>query len=172
MKKEKIYTITIACICFALWFMPLETFHYAYVFTIRCFFEGAKTGWLLTPEYTGEWLVVIGGIIAITLSMVHFFIDKLSTKIISTVSSIAYVIMWLIQLFAKFPSRVPVYTYFDSGANILWLLLYFILLLAIIVLTALQYLQYLPPRRPTKAERLEAKIDELQKQVDELKKGE
>lgn len=172
MKKEKIFTIIIASICFALWFMPLERIDYAYSFTPLLFFEAIQSKEIFTPIFLGELLIVILGIIAIALLIVHIFADKLLTKILSSVSSFAYVIMWLIQLFAKFPSRVPVYTYFDSGANILWLLLYFILLLAIIVLTALQYLQYLPPRRPTKAERLQAKIDELQQQVDELKKGE
>lgn len=171
MKKEKIYNIVIACICLALLFMPLETFNYAYVFTLRLFFESAQSGGLFTPVFLGELLTVFLGIIAITLLAIDIYTNKLSTKILVTASSLTYVIMWFVQIFAKFQSRTPVYKYFVSGSHILWLLLYIALLLTIVVLNVLRYLQYLPHRRPTKTERMQAKIDDLQQQIDELKKG-
>ncbi len=170
MKRNKIYNIVCAIICFLLWFMPVGH-GIGWISAITCFISTAQIGWAFYPEYIRETLLILFGILAITLLVVRIIKENFLTKCFASVGISMYVVMWLIALFAGFSSFETIYSFLAQGTNVLWLILYFILLTVIAVL---QLLQWLPPfrHRPTKSEQLEARIAELEQQVDELKKGE
>ena len=173
MKKEKIYSIIVATISFALWFMPTYFNQIGYGFVVKSFLGMLFNGNFsyVLPYTIRETLLVIFGCITIVLSIVHVIKYNSITKLLTTISSCIYVVMWIIALFTHFPYVYTILMELQTNAKtyIIWLLLYFALLITIALFTILQYI---PSRRSTKTERMQAQIDELQKQVDELKKDE
>ncbi len=167
MKKEKICNISIICICTALLFMPTQRIYDAYAFALRSFFEFCKFNMPLF--FLQEILTVTTGCIAIAISIARLFKQNKILKFFSSVFVLIYTATWLVVIFTEFPNRIKIFDEFNFKAWIIVLILYFTMLLSLIVLLILPYL---PPHRPTKAERLQAQVDDLQKQVDELKKGE
>lgn len=170
MKKEKIFSLVSAIICFATWFLPTQLFEYRFVF--KNFFGMLFSGTLFSTfawTVIDTWLFVLG-CIAITALILRIFKNNIGIKLFAIISPILYVILWIIGLFSTFGAHPKILNYLlmDGNNYILWLALYFAMFFAIVILAILQFI---PPRRPTKAERLQSQIDELQKQVDELKKG-
>ena len=166
MKKTTIFDITVVASCFLLWFFPIEQIsNNSWVFSIRVLFESAKNGFPLSL-YLREFFLILLGCISIATTIAHIIKSNKFTKTLSTVATIAYVVFWVIALFVDFPHRYTIYVNFIHGSNVMWLVLYFALLLPIPVLTILQWL---PPRRPSKTAALEARVAELEQQVDELK---
>lgn len=166
MKKERIYNIVIASIILLMLFVPIRVidfseFELGYVFIIGSFLVGCK--YLQFFDWLSLFLILFT---FLTIALIITFIvkPKLTVKIASSVSALICVIMWIIVLSN---SNLTMSNY-HHGEYITLLIFYIALLITIVVLTALQYLQYLPPRKPSKTERLQAQIDELQKQVDEL----
>lgn len=171
MKREQILNIITIAICFALWFMPLQLFDYR--FAIEDFLGQLFSGALFTAFayiYNDTWIIIVGCITIVTL-ILSIVKSNITTKIFATISSTAYVVLWIVAIFVPFPTRILDELGKDGYGYWIWLLLYFTMFLAIIVLTFLQWLPFIS-RRPTKAARLQAQVDDLQKQIDELKKGE
>lgn len=166
MKKEKIYNIVVASICFLLLFVPLVSFDdelgYASIATslIASFKE-----YYYIKSLIRNLLYFLFAILSVALVITSIFKHKFAIKISATVCTGIYVILWIHIL-----SGTSLHMHTNKLYTVL-LVFYILLIIAIVVLTALQYLKYIPPRRPTKAELLQSQIDELQKQVDELKKG-
>ncbi|MCM1290190.1 MAG: hypothetical protein NC132_05550 [Corallococcus sp.] len=165
MKKNRIFNIVIASISFLLWFMPIEMSD-TWVFSIRVFFEAINVDWW--EMFIRELLVICFGVHSMIILLVQIIKPNKITKYLSPFFSFAYATVWFVVIFTEFPHRSPLYASFKTGSRVLWLVLYFIMLIAILVLTVIQYI---PPHRPTKAERLQAQVDELQRQVDELKQS-
>lgn len=172
MKKEKIYNIIIAALCFLLWFLPTEKARTLNKWnaTIQYFFALLFSGQLFEIWTLRELLIILLGGATIILLIVHIIKDTKITKLLMTIGVGAYMILWIFAILVPFPNRSSILFELSSGANVLLLILYFAMLIAIIVLTILQY--HFLSRRPTKTERLQAQIDDMQKQIDELKKGE
>lgn len=158
MRKEKVYNIIIACISFGLLLLPVYPLDTSYVFTLRVFFiaHNYPSGFALR-----EILIFVCCCIALTFLIFNIIKDNSTIKLLTLIGSILYVVMWLIALFVEFPYRNTILVDLSHGTSIIWIVLYFAILLTIIVLTALQYL---PFHRPTKAERMQAQIDELKKE--------
>ena len=121
--------------------------------------------------YLFQLIVCICGLLTIAISIANIVKSNKIIHLLTTIISSIYVVMWFVLLFANFPNHITTYKWFmhNGKSDIIWLILYLAILLGILVLNILPYI---PPRRPTKAERMQAQIDELQKQVGELKKGE
>lgn len=177
MKKEKIFSIAIAVISFALFFMPtIRTgrLDSRWMFIAEEVIGSFLTHSLHVPFYIFQLFIVIIGIATIAVAIVNAVTNKRVIQLSQTVIASVYVIFWLVILFADIPLFGNAYSlaiykrFVNNGADILWLILYLIMLLSILILSSLPYI---PAHRPTKAERMQAQIDELQKQVDELKKG-
>lgn len=143
MKKEKIYNIIITCISFLLLFLPVYATESSYIFTIRVLFIAHN---YLPGFALKESLVFTCSCISIATLILSILKESTKTKILSTVCSLACVLMWIIALFANFTfkntSRGGIVYELSHGANIFWIVLYFIMLLAIIVFNLLQYIPH------------------------------
>ena len=170
MKRKIILSSIIGILCFALWFLPISapSDHVKWVSSISLFLANLFDGFNIA--FLREAFIIILGCIVIIFAIINALKNSRIFLHILTPAVSLYIILWMLTIFAPiFSNRSTILQSCEFGLSRVWIGLYILILFAIITLLILQYL---PPRRPTKAERLEAKIDELQKQVDELKKGE
>lgn len=169
MKKNKICGILTAILSLLLCLLPIQkpSAVARYVSTIQSFFNGIFFV-QMSSLYLREYLLFLLCLVCIVFASLNAFKRNRHIDYLNTISIAIYVILWLIVICAPvFPNRLSIIQSVSTGLNILWLLLYFFIIIAIIVLQVIQHISLI--RRPPKTERLQAQIDELQKQVDELK---
>ena len=170
MKKNQIYSCVIASLCFLLWFIPTQaSSNYAkYVSTIQSFINGIFSA-KMSEFFLREYLLVLFGSVGITISIINIFKSTNKLRITMLIAIPLYLSLWTIVIFVPvFPERLSILQSCKYSLSPLWLIVDILIIIAIVILIILQYL---PPRQP-KAERLEEQVADLQKQIDELKKGE
>lgn len=173
--KIIIRKIAILVLCIALCVLPIRSLFYGYSSIYKLFFSlSTKTPTILfIPDYLIDTILALMSFCLLIIAVIDIIRSSRISKILFSVLVLTNIAVWLIRIFVPIQvngsHRQSLLEAFEYSPAFWWLVLYFAMLIAILTLTIIPFI---PPRRPTKTKQLEARIAELEQQVDELKKGE
>lgn len=164
--KKLICNIAIIVLSCILLFLPIVSPYFEYDSTITLFFYDIFNGYVNLSGLLWSLILVILALATMTMTVISLFKNSKHIKFAVVALCVFYCIVWLMRIFLPY-DIIGVYSIREALKNSSYPALYYLYLIILVAIVVLLAIQYIPIRRPSKVQQLEQRVAELEQQVAE-----